>query len=137
MTNTKWYNENVSSGRGTDPNIGKVVIDVDAYDEDRVKEWICSNCNYILKARKSRKEIDCPNCTATLDLCGATQETKTLEDPNKGNAPNEVHAFTTPEVSNPWDKKGPELKGGFLALSKRGLRITNYRDSSAGKEGAD
>src|SRR5215207_930586 len=133
---TKYF-DSINRGRSTDPNKGKVVIDVDVYDEDPVREWICPWCDYVLQARKSRKEIDCPNCTAALDLGGATQETKTIEDPNKSKAADKVYAATTPDPVNPWDKKPVELKGGFLALSKRGLRITNYRDSSAGKEGAD
>jgi hypothetical protein len=34
--------------------------------------------------------------------------------------------------------KPQELKGGFLALSKKGtIRFTSYTDSSAGKENAD
>ena len=110
-----------------------------AYDEDQIREYICPWCNFILHVRKSRKEVNCPNCTITLDLTsGVAQETKTLIDPNKNNATYEVHAFTTPDPINPWDKKPVELKGGFLALSKKGtIRFTSYTDSSAGKENAD
>src|SRR5215207_9692839 len=122
MTNTKWYNENVSRGRGTDPNIGKVVIDTGDYQEDPVREWKCSWCNYTLQARRSRKEISCPNCTATLDLGGATQETKTIEDPNKSKAAStEVYAATTPDPNAQYmKKKEPQLKDGALALSRKG-----------------
>jgi hypothetical protein len=63
-------------------------------------------------------------------------------DPNKSRAVDtEVFAATTPGVEYFVDqiriKKEPELKGGFKALQQKGLRITNYRDSSQGKEGAD
>jgi hypothetical protein len=139
MTNTKWYNETAGRGRGTDPNKGKVIIDVGVYDEDRIIEYICPWCNFVLCVRKSRKEVNCPNCTINLDLTsGVAQETKTLIDPNRSSATDEVHAFTTPPPINPWDKKPPTLKDGALALSKKGtIRFTSYYDSSAGKENAD
>jgi len=135
---TKYF-DSINRGRSTDPNKGKVVIDVDVYDEDPVREWICPWCDYVLQARKSRKEIDCPNCTAALDLGGATQETKTIEDPNKSKAAStEVYAATTPDPNEQYmKKKEPQLKGGALALSKKGIRFISYYDSSAGKEGAD
>ena len=139
MTNTKYF-DSVNRDKGYDPNKGKVVIDVGAYDEYQIRDYICPWCNFILHVRKSRKEVNCPNCTINLDLTsGVAQETKTLIDPNKNSAVNEeVHAFTTPPPINPWDKKPVELKGGFLALSKKGtIRFTNYTDSSAGKENVD
>src|SRR5215207_1353704 len=113
--------------RGTDPNKGKIVIDVDTYDEDRVKEWQCPYCNFRLHSRKSRKEISCPNCTATLDLGGATQETKTIEDPNKSKAADKVYAATTPDPVNPWDKKPVELKGAFAQMAKK-VHFTSYHE---------
>jgi ribosomal protein L37AE/L43A len=134
---TKYFD---SINRGKTLRNDKVVIDVDAYDEDRVKEWQCPYCNFRLHARKSRREIDCPNCTATLDLGGATQETKTIEDPNKSKAAStEVYAATTPDPNEQYMKKKElQLKDGALALSRKGsIRFTSYVDSSAGKEGAD
>jgi|SRR5918994_2599707 hypothetical protein len=127
------YFDSVNRGRGTDPNKGKVVIDVDAYDEDLVREWVCPWCDHVLQARRSRKEIDCPNCTATLDLGGATQETKTIEDPNKSKAAStEVYAATLPGsewVESQITRKPVEPKGSFAELQRRGLRITNYTET--------
>ena len=79
--------------------------------------------------RKDLVEISCPNCTAELDLTGGTaQETKTLADPNKSNAPNEVHAFTISDPVNPFEKKPVELKGTFAAMAKKGIHFTSYHE---------
>src|SRR5215207_8735333 len=125
---TKYFDEHVRIG--PTGNKGKIVIDADEYGEDPVREWICPWCNHVLHARKSRKEISCPNCTAALDLGGAAQETKTIEDPNKSKAAStEVYAATLPGsewVESQIIRKPVEPKGSFAELQRRGLRITNY-----------
>ena len=125
------------------PQNDKVVIDVEEYGDDSVREYICGNCNFVLHARKSRGEIDCPNCNATVDLGSSkTQQIQTLEDPNKDRYDSEpgIVSIEYDPSKMAWHTKydkPKELKGGALALSKKGIRFTSYYDSSAGKEGAD
>src|SRR5215207_244686 len=130
---TKYYDEHIRRQQPLpNPNSGKIIIDADDYGDDPVREWRCPWCNHILHARKSRKEIDCPNCTATLDLgAGKAQETKKIVDPNKSRAVDTTPFVTSVQynfddmVSHVGQR--PEPKGGFKALQQKGLRITNYR----------
>ena len=116
-----------------------IVRDPSGYEEDPVREWICPHCNYILRARKSRREIDCYHCKATIELgAGKTQETKTIEDPNKSRVANtEVFAATTPGTEYFAEqiriKKPTELKGSFAAMAKRGIKFTS--DEERGGDG--
>ena len=130
---TKYF-ETIS--RGKTPQNDKVVIDVDEYGEDPVREWICPNCNYIFQARKSRREIDCRNCNATVDLGAGpnkAQETKTIVDPNKSKAAS-IEVYVTSVQYNFDDMvshtgRKPTPKGSFAAMQKKGIRITNYNET--------
>ena len=125
---TKYFDKTI----GKIPDNSKVVIDADDYGDDPVREWICPWCSTIIKARKSRAEVDCSHCGATLDLgVGKAQETKTIVDPNKARD-------TTPLVTSiqyNFDDmvshvgKKPTPKGSFAAMQKKGIRITNYTET--------
>jgi ribosomal protein L37AE/L43A len=128
---TKYF-ETIS--RGKTPQNDKVVIDVDEYGEDPVREWICPWCSTIIQARKSRREIDCRNCNATVDLGAGpnkAQETKTIVDPNKSR---DIEPCVVSIDYNPNDMvshtgKKPTPKGSFAAMQKKGIRITNYNET--------
>ena len=133
---TKYFDEHI---RRQPPNSDKVIINTDDYEGDPVREWICPHCNFILYARKSRGEVDCYHCKATVDLgAGKAQKTKTIEDPNKSRAVDtETYAATTPGTEYFAEqiriKKPTELKGSFAAMAKRGIKFTS--DEERGGDG--
>ena len=118
--------------RGWDRNYSgrndKVVIGNSS--DDQVKEYICPNCFTIKYTRLTEGELIC-NCSNTIEIQEVRRKSK-LETPHKNTEtliadPRTIYGGNNP-AKNVSIHHEPELKGGFLALSQKGLRIKNYRE---------
>ena len=132
---TKYFDELIRKQPQQTPPSNNIIIGDGSRGGDDRREYVCENCHYTIYGRISADEIYCNHCKSSFVVEDVRKKQK-LSVP-KGRS-SEVCVSTTPNPTSPFDKKPPELKGGFLALSKKGtIRFTSYTESSAGKENAD
>ncbi|SRR5215207_2002018 len=93
--------------------------------EEGKPDYVCPYCNFIIKTRIATDEIYCNNCKSNF-IIGDVRKKSKLEVPKSRNS--EVFVATTPAPVSPFDKKEPEIKGGFKALRDKGIKIKNYRE---------
>ena len=123
-TTTTKYTKKQSRGRSLDSRNDKVVI-ADNSDND-IKEYICNSCNRIRHTRQSKGELECLHCGAIIELSNVRRKSK-LETPHQ-NTETLVSTTQTPGFGDVKIKHEPELQGGFLVLSQKGLKIKDYRE---------
>jgi|SRR5215216_4097631 ribosomal protein L37AE/L43A len=134
---TKWDTSEAKVKNIGYPKYDKIIIDDEVVGKKKkIVGYLCPSCN-IKMIKLSEEEWFCNRCQHSEYIENVAQNTEALPKPQTMDTA-ELHAFTTPGPVNPFDKKPVELKGGALALSKKGtIRFTSYYDSSAGKENAD
>ena len=126
VTPTTKYTKKHSRNRGLDSRNDKVVI-ADNSDSD-IKEYICPNpnCRRTLRTRQSKGSYTCLFCQEEFEI-GGTRKRSKLETPHK-NTETLIGSVPTPHEKDIRIKHEPELQGGFLALSQKGLKIKDYRE---------
>ncbi|HEU4822556.1 MAG TPA: hypothetical protein VFS97_03960 [Nitrososphaeraceae archaeon] len=122
MVTTKYTKKH--SRRGLDSRENKVVI---AESDDEIKEYVCDSCNFIIHTRLTDGEITCLHCENVIEIQKTRRKSK-LETPHQQNTETLVSSVPTPGFGDVKIKKEPELKGGFLALQQKGLRIKDYQE---------
>jgi hypothetical protein len=123
-------NKYLSKGK---PKEDKVVIAGEAYEAPEVTTFICNYCNrdLIKLSDSSGNNISwyCNHCSIPFEPENESiRHKQKLEVPDRNVEP---AAATTPGIRDISIRHEPELKGGALALSKKGtIRFTHYEDSS-------
>jgi hypothetical protein len=112
-------------------------------DKDgNTNEFTCKWCNRIIRSKFTADSIWCNSCQSETII---GKDTKPVKKSLKAETIDNTEVNVVSLQYNFEDMAGHtrygkpvELKGGFLALSKKGtIRFTNYTDSSTGKENAD
>ena len=139
---TRYYDEKIRKQPQRVPppsNNNNIIIGDNYAGRDDIREYICENCQYTINGRISANEIYCNHCSSSFVVEDVRKKGK-LEVPREHTG--ELYINHPPGTEYFAEqiklKKEPQLKGGALALSKKGgIRFTSYVDSSAGKENAD
>jgi hypothetical protein len=112
-------------------------------DNDRkTNEFTCKWCHRIIRGKFTEDSVWCNSCQSETIF---DKDTKPVRKSLKAEVIDDTETLAAFVPTNASDMvrhtkydKPKELKGGALALSKKGtIRFTSYYDSSEGKENAD
>jgi uncharacterized Zn finger protein (UPF0148 family) len=120
-------------------NDNVVIGDNEVGKNRKVVGYWCPSCNFSM-FKSGEGEWTCSHCSHTEYTEENMAQTAEIPEPETLDNTEILAAVVPTNFDNMVSHVGqkPELKGGALALSKRGtIRFTSYTDSSVGKENAD